>query len=164
MDVWVCLFCICVVLCVGSGLATAWSPSKKSYRLCIRLRNWKAAKAQQRAVEPRMNECIVIIRTVAWFVSSRFELRDCLCLRDFTFLGWFTIFWDVKPCSFIDGYHCFGGIEEQKLVVGPFPACRFMVLSPDVGMCPYFSSSVMPFTVLSFCLFSEKSVVRSCRK
>jgi hypothetical protein len=33
------LFCVCVVLPVGIGLATDWSPSKESYRLCVRLRN-----------------------------------------------------------------------------------------------------------------------------
>jgi hypothetical protein len=27
MDVWcMCLFCVCVVLCLGRGLATSWSP------------------------------------------------------------------------------------------------------------------------------------------
>jgi hypothetical protein len=26
MDICLCLFCVCVVLCVGSGLATGWSP------------------------------------------------------------------------------------------------------------------------------------------
>jgi hypothetical protein len=39
MDTCVCLFCICVFLCVGSGLAMGCSPFKESYRLCIRLRN-----------------------------------------------------------------------------------------------------------------------------
>jgi hypothetical protein len=39
MDVCVRLVCVCVVLCVDSGLATGWSPSKESYRLCIGLRN-----------------------------------------------------------------------------------------------------------------------------
>jgi hypothetical protein len=34
-------FCVYVVY-VGIGLATAWSPSKESYRLCIELRNWKS--------------------------------------------------------------------------------------------------------------------------
>jgi hypothetical protein len=29
MDVCVCLFCICIVLCVGSGLATSWSPVQR---------------------------------------------------------------------------------------------------------------------------------------
>jgi hypothetical protein len=39
IDVCVRLFCVCVVLCVGSGLATGWSPSKESYGLRIVLRN-----------------------------------------------------------------------------------------------------------------------------
>jgi hypothetical protein len=42
-DVVVCvrLFFVCVLLCVGSGLAAGWSPSKESYRLYIGLRSWK---------------------------------------------------------------------------------------------------------------------------
>jgi hypothetical protein len=43
-DVCVRLFCVCVVLCVGSCLATGWSPSKESYRLCIGLRYWKSCQ------------------------------------------------------------------------------------------------------------------------
>jgi hypothetical protein len=39
MDVCVRLFCVCVVLCVGSGLAIGCLPSKESYRLCIGIRN-----------------------------------------------------------------------------------------------------------------------------
>jgi hypothetical protein len=35
MDVSLRLFCVCVALCVGSSLATGWSPSKESYRLCM---------------------------------------------------------------------------------------------------------------------------------
>jgi hypothetical protein len=27
------VFCVCVVLCIGIGLATGWSSSKKSYRV-----------------------------------------------------------------------------------------------------------------------------------
>jgi hypothetical protein len=29
------LFCVCVVLCVGSGLATGWSPAQGVLRLCM---------------------------------------------------------------------------------------------------------------------------------
>jgi hypothetical protein len=29
----VCLFCVCVVLCLGRGLATSWSLVQESYRL-----------------------------------------------------------------------------------------------------------------------------------
>jgi hypothetical protein len=35
IDVGVRLFCVCAGLCVGSGLATGWSPSKGSYLLSI---------------------------------------------------------------------------------------------------------------------------------
>jgi hypothetical protein len=42
MDICVRLFCVCVVLCIGTSLATGWSMSKESYRLCIGLRNWKS--------------------------------------------------------------------------------------------------------------------------
>jgi hypothetical protein len=41
------LFCVCVVLCAGNGLATGSSPSKESYRLCIGPRNWKATKVDK---------------------------------------------------------------------------------------------------------------------
>jgi hypothetical protein len=37
----VCVYCVRVVLCVGSGLTSGWSPSKDSYQLCKRWRNWK---------------------------------------------------------------------------------------------------------------------------
>jgi hypothetical protein len=51
------LFYVCVVLCVCSGLATGWSLSKESYRLCKkRLRNWRRGKAHQKNVEPLMNK------------------------------------------------------------------------------------------------------------
>jgi hypothetical protein len=35
MDVCVRLFCVCVVLCVGRGLATAWSPGPMSPTNCV---------------------------------------------------------------------------------------------------------------------------------
>jgi hypothetical protein len=53
MDVCVRLFCVCIVLCVGSGLATGWSPVWEVLPTVnmIKIRK-KAAKAQQRAVKP----------------------------------------------------------------------------------------------------------------
>jgi hypothetical protein len=47
MHVWVGLFCVCVVLCVGSGLATGWSSPKGFYRLFIGFRNWKNCQGSQ---------------------------------------------------------------------------------------------------------------------
>jgi hypothetical protein len=50
MDVCLRLFCVCVVLCVGSGLATGWFPVKESYRLCIDQETEKEAKVQQKGL------------------------------------------------------------------------------------------------------------------
>jgi hypothetical protein len=51
--------CVCVVLCVGSGLQTADHSSKESYRPCKNnYEMGEKARAQQRAVEPLMNESI----------------------------------------------------------------------------------------------------------
>jgi hypothetical protein len=55
-SVCVCSFCVCVVLCVSSGLATGDPTSKESYRLCKKeYGTGEGARDQQRAVEPLMN-------------------------------------------------------------------------------------------------------------
>jgi hypothetical protein len=54
LEAWmpVCGFSVCAVLCVQvAALWRADPPSKESYRLCKRSRNWKAAKVKERAVE-----------------------------------------------------------------------------------------------------------------
>jgi hypothetical protein len=53
MDVYVRLFCVCVVLYAGSGFATGWSPAQGALPTVQRDQETeKAAKTQQRAVEP----------------------------------------------------------------------------------------------------------------
>jgi hypothetical protein len=47
MPVCVRLFCVCVVLCVGSGLATGWSPVQGVLTTVYRLRNWKSGQGLQ---------------------------------------------------------------------------------------------------------------------
>jgi hypothetical protein len=47
MDVCARLFCVCVVLSVGSGLAMGWSPVQGVLQTVYRLGNWKAAKAHK---------------------------------------------------------------------------------------------------------------------
>jgi hypothetical protein len=53
MDVCVRLFCVCVVLRVGSGLATGWSLVQEIQPTVYRLRNWKNGQGQKgcRAIE-----------------------------------------------------------------------------------------------------------------
>jgi hypothetical protein len=44
MDICVRLFCFCVVLCVGSGVATGWSPVQGILPTTLGLRNWSETK------------------------------------------------------------------------------------------------------------------------
>jgi hypothetical protein len=47
LEAWicVCLLCVCVVLCVGSGLATGWSRVQAGLPSMCRLRNWKSGQS-----------------------------------------------------------------------------------------------------------------------
>jgi hypothetical protein len=66
MNLCVCLFSICVVLWVGSSVATGWTLSKGSYWMCIRLRNWKTCEGPTK-------DCwaiIIIIITIPWPESA----------------------------------------------------------------------------------------------
>jgi hypothetical protein len=47
LDVCVRLFCACVVMCVGSGPATDWSPVQGVLQTVYRLRNWKSGQGPQ---------------------------------------------------------------------------------------------------------------------
>jgi hypothetical protein len=47
MDVCVRLFCVCAVLCVGSGLTTGWSPVQGVLRTVYGLWNWKSGQGPQ---------------------------------------------------------------------------------------------------------------------
>jgi hypothetical protein len=56
-DICVRLFCVCAVLCVGSGLATGWSLVRGALLTLYRIMKLKkTARAQQRSVEPLLNE------------------------------------------------------------------------------------------------------------
>jgi hypothetical protein len=47
-DICVLLFCVCVVLCVGSGLATDWSPIQGVLSTVNTLRNWKSDRGPEK--------------------------------------------------------------------------------------------------------------------
>jgi hypothetical protein len=98
----VCVYSVCGALCVGSGLATGWSPSKESYRLCKRLRTEKAAKAQQRVVAPQMNEWLKV------FSSSNDRTYNIHTLLPKIFCTVHTLFWDVTSFSQEDVHRRFG--------------------------------------------------------
>jgi hypothetical protein len=51
------LFCVYIVLCVGSGLAMGWCPVEVSYRLCIGLRNWKSGQVPKGCTAIKRNKC-----------------------------------------------------------------------------------------------------------
>jgi hypothetical protein len=56
MDVCVRLFCACVVLCVGSGLATGWSSVQEVLHTVYRIKKLKKWTKPTRAVEPEINK------------------------------------------------------------------------------------------------------------
>jgi hypothetical protein len=47
------LFCVCVVLCVGNGLATGWSPVQGFLQTVYRTKKLKKRTKIQKAVEPQ---------------------------------------------------------------------------------------------------------------
>jgi hypothetical protein len=106
MDISVRLFCACLILCVGSGLATDWSPSKESYRLLIGLRNWRSDQGPIKGCRtvdiPEWNSVFRKLTARALgdqnanvdFVESSF-----IGLRDFIFLRYYATT-DILPSSF----------------------------------------------------------------
>jgi hypothetical protein len=45
--VYMCLFCVCAVLCLGRGLVTSWSLIQRVLPIVNRSGNWKEARAQK---------------------------------------------------------------------------------------------------------------------
>jgi hypothetical protein len=59
MDVCVRLFCVCVVLCIGSGLVTDWSPVQGVLpTVCIGSRNWKSGQGPTKGLYSHNNNSI----------------------------------------------------------------------------------------------------------
>jgi hypothetical protein len=69
MDVFVRLFCVCVVLCVGSGLAMSWSPSNESYRLCLGFRNSKSGEGPTKGCRAIEREREFVFYIVLWLME-----------------------------------------------------------------------------------------------
>jgi hypothetical protein len=59
MDICVLLFCVCVVLCVGNGLAIGWSPVQGVLPTVYISRYWKSAHGPtkgRRAIHKQIDE------------------------------------------------------------------------------------------------------------
>jgi hypothetical protein len=76
MDVCVRLFCVYVVLCVGSGLSTGWSPVQGVLQTVLRLSNWSETK--------RFTD---VLRFEVWATGKKEREREG------------SIFWYVTPHS-----------------------------------------------------------------
>jgi hypothetical protein len=69
MDVCVRLFCVYVVLCVDSGLATGWSPFQGVTQTVCRLINWKSGQGPQglqthRQMDGRMDGSVITLQVL----------------------------------------------------------------------------------------------------
>jgi hypothetical protein len=73
IDVSVRLFCVCVVLCVGSGLATGLSPVRGVLPAVCRLRNWKSWKGPAKGYRSReKKERILTLARVSMAWSDQY--------------------------------------------------------------------------------------------
>jgi hypothetical protein len=66
MDVYVRLSCVCVILCVGRGLAMGWSPVQGVLQAVYRLKNWKSGQGPTKG-------CTAIIEQNAANAVSDFQ-------------------------------------------------------------------------------------------
>jgi hypothetical protein len=91
MDVCVRLFCVCVLLCVGSGLVTGWSPVQVVLAILYRLRNWKSGQGPKgyRTIEKDI-------------INSSYKSRVSTNPWGEIMLITNTIFWDAIPCSLVE--------------------------------------------------------------
>jgi hypothetical protein len=74
MDAYVRLFCACVVLCVGSGLATSSSPVQGILPTAYKIRKLKRRPRPNKwAVEPNKETCLCILLLFFCFVCGASE-------------------------------------------------------------------------------------------
>jgi hypothetical protein len=113
------LFCVCVVLCVGSGLEIGWSPSKESYHLCT-----KSRKSDQGPTKG----CRVIIIIKCAMITNRERItkgEECrlfcvcvvLCVGRGLARGW-------SPSK--ESYHLC--TKSRKSDQGPTKGCRVIII------------------------------------
>jgi hypothetical protein len=80
MDVYVLLFYVCVVLCVGSGLATDWSLVQGVLPTVYRIKNLKKRpRSNKKAVEPQRKKINMISHNIIInrHLEVMTELKEC---------------------------------------------------------------------------------------
>jgi hypothetical protein len=94
------IYSFCVVLCVGGGLVTGWSP-----RLCIGLRNWKCGQdptnSLLRAINNNNNNNNnrVGTRKSLWTSSVR-TIQELPCSSNFQLITVFSTWWsNIRDCG-----------------------------------------------------------------
>jgi hypothetical protein len=99
MDVCMRLFCVCVVLCVRSGLATGWSPVQGVLPTALKKKIKKLKKrprSAQRAVD--------ILESYSWSLVHRYRRTS----SQFKYVGGMYRFYAREP------QNCLGFIIHQK--------------------------------------------------
>jgi hypothetical protein len=127
MDVCVLLFSVCVVFCVGIGLATGCPPSKDSNRLCIRLGKWKSGRGSTKSHNNKNDKMILI----GWnFGLFRYWWYNEMVITNLisTWNRQNTFYFDTKcrgkrkscPCAYLIKYHAmktYGGVEYNCAIL-----------------------------------------------
>jgi hypothetical protein len=84
IDVCVRLFCVCVVLCVGRDIETAWSPVQGVLPTVYVFKKLKkAAKAQERVLEPLYMALSLSLYIYIYTVYQVKKVRLSLCLTNY---------------------------------------------------------------------------------
>jgi hypothetical protein len=135
------LFCVCVVLCVGSGLKTDLSSVQCVLPTMYRLRNWKAAKVHKgyRAIDSVSNSSIIYL-FIIWFSGlldlflhdMNIEANDKCRIIGYAFLEYFHANWCLE--------YSFLRLFLFKYV---YPILQLILFRPfervDLSWCPGYS-------------------------
>jgi hypothetical protein len=105
LEAWmyVCVYSVCVVLCVGSGLSTGWSPIQGVLPTVNRITKLKSDQGPKKSCRA---------------IDSSIEYEaECLWSRGIPKIG---VFWDTTPCSLLENYHrfsetCFLYLHDRRI-------------------------------------------------
>jgi hypothetical protein len=98
------LFCVCVVRCLGTGLATSWSPVQgvipsvkwsRNWEISPMLQKWEQRGGGTCAIQCAVNSCFKTVTRDTQF-TRRNKLRQILCSK-------FTL-WTIRKTNIIISY------------------------------------------------------------